>query len=298
MVRTQITRGDSVSMKGICELDEAVNAENKNNLMLVDCLNFSFRYKHRGQTDFAADYLRTIGSFARSYGAKEVILLTDYKKSVYREHVDPEYKANRKALKEAQTEEEAAKFLDFLKGFEAAMELAQTMYPLLKFKYVEADDLAAYLVKKLAHKFKHTWLISSDGDWDLLLAENVSRFSFVTRREYTLDNFFDNHHCDNPEQFVSMKVLEGDKGDNIIGIESVGPKRAYNLVREHGSAMDIYENMPLAGKQKFIQNINASEDRILTNYELVDLVSFSEEAIAFANPENLNILDEFIGKYL
>jgi hypothetical protein len=52
-------------MKGIFELDEMQGFDDPcENLVLVDCLNLAFRYKHKGQTDFAADYLRTITSLA------------------------------------------------------------------------------------------------------------------------------------------------------------------------------------------------------------------------------------------
>lgn len=281
----------------IFELDEVANAPERENLMLVDCLNFSFRFKHRGMTDFAAEFLTTIDSFAKSYGAKDVILLADKKQSSFRREVSPDYKGNRKEAYKDQTEEEKAQVAAFFEGYERALELAQTRYPLLRFEYVEADDLAAYLVKKISDKYQHTWLISSDGDWDLLLREDVSRFSFVTRKEYTLFNFYDMHNCDSPEQFISVKVLQGDTGDNVAGIDGIGAKRAYNLTRQYGSAMDIYEQIPLDGKQKFIQNINNSEDKILQNYELMDLLEFCETAIEHPNPDNLNELEEFISNY-
>lgn len=279
------------------ELDEVVNAPERNNLMLVDCLNLSFRYKHRGLTDFAAEFLTTIRSLAKSYGAKEVVLLSDRGSSAYRKDLSAEYKGNREEKYKDQTEEEKKKVLEFFEGFERALELSKEVYPLLRFKKVEADDLAAYLVRELSPKFEHTWLISSDMDWDLLLSENVSRFSFVTRKEYTLENFYEYHNCETPEDYISIKVLQGDSGDNVKGIPQVGAKRAYNLVREHGSALDIYEKIPLEGSQKFITNINSSGETLLLNYELMDLVEFCDEAIGFPDSNNIKELEEFVRKY-
>jgi len=275
------------------ELDEIVNAPEQNNLLLVDCLNFAFRFKHRGLTDFAAEYLNTIHSFAKSYGARTVVLLADKKYSKFRKHISPDYKGGRKDKYKDQTPEEEAQVKAFFEGYEKALELANKQFPNLRFAYVEADDLAAYLVKKVSHRYEHTWLISSDGDWDELLADNVSRFSFVTRKEYTIDNFYELHGCDDPEQFISLKVLQGDSGDSVAGIEQVGAKRAYNLLREHGSALDIYDKIPLEGKQKFIQNVNESGDLILMNYELMDLPAFCEDAIAFPDSNNLVEIEEF-----
>ena len=285
------------TMKGILELEcEDIQPVEEENLMIVDCLNLSFRYKHRGQTDFASDYLRTINSLAKSYGAKTVVLAADWKSSAFRKDVSADYKSNRKALYKDQTPEEKKKFADFFEGYEKSLTLAQKSYPMLRFLNVEADDIATYLVKQVKQKYKHTWLISTDRDWDLLLDENVSRFSYVTRKEYTIGNFYDEHGCDTPEQYISVKVLQGDAGDGVIGVPLVGAKRAYNLIREHGSALDIFTSLPLEGTQKFIANINASDDLILRNYELMDLLSYCEEAIAFPNPDNIAEIQEFCDK--
>ena len=280
-------------MIGLCELDQVVNAPAKENLVLIDALNFAFRFKHRGATDFAAEYLKTINSFAKSYGAEHVVLLADKKQSKFRKHLDDGYKGGRKDKYKDQTPEEKAQVQAFFEGYELALELAQTQYPMLRIEYVEADDLAAYIVKEHAHKYEHVWLISSDGDWDLLLRDNVSRFSFVTRKEYTLDNFYELHGCDSPEQYISVKVLQGDSGDSVKGIEGAGIKRSYNLVKEYGSALDIYSMLPLDGKQKLIQKINDSGDLILLNYELMDLLAFCEDAIVFPDSTNLTTVEEF-----
>jgi 5'-3' exonuclease len=277
----------------IFELDQVANAPEVENLLIVDCMNFAFRFKHRGKTDFAAEFLTTINSFASSYSARTVVLLADKKYSKYRKNLDEGYKGGRKDKYKDQTDEEKAQVEAFFEGYEKALELAESQYPLLRFAYVEADDTAAYLVKHISHKFEHTWLISSDGDWDLLLRDDVSRFSFVTRKEYTLDNFYELHGCDSPEQYISVKVLQGDSGDSVQGIPGVGAKRAYGLVREYGTALDLYDQLPIVGKQKMIQKINESGELILLNYELMDLLAYCDDAIAFPDENNLKIMEEF-----
>jgi 5'-3' exonuclease len=275
----------------IFELDGVKDLPEEENLMIVDCLNLSFRYKHRGQTEFSGDYLRTIKSLARSYGAKQVVLTADKGKSAYRLDIRPEYKSGRKEKYKDQSEEEKQKVKEFFDGYERALELTAEKYPLLRLKGVEADDLAAYIVKHYKHKYKNVWLISSDKDWDLLLDDNVHRFSFVTRKEYKTDTFYEDHGCDTPEQYVCCKALMGDDGDTIAGIPSVGAKRAYNLTTQYGSAMDLVDAIPLEGKQVVIQNINKSADLILDNLLLVDLLSYCEDAIEFVG--GLNEVEKF-----
>lgn len=282
-------------MKDLFELDALTNApivEIPENLMLVDCLNLAFRFKHRGQTEFSAEFLRTITSLAKSYSAKQVVLLADWGHSSYRRNVYPGYKMGRAEKYKDQTPEEEQKVKEFFDGYERALEVAASVYPLVRMKNVEADDLAAYIVKNHSFKFKDVWLISSDADWDLLLKHNVHRFSFVTRVEYTLGNFYETKGCDTPEQYISIKALQGDAGDSVPGIPLVGIKRAYGYVKEYGSALDLYEAIPLPGKQQVVANINASADLILTNYELMDLLSYCETAIAYPDENNLTTLEE------
>lgn len=273
----------------IMELDEVANAPEKENLMIVDGLNLAFRFKHRGLTDFKAEYLRTVQSLAKSYGAKKVVIAQDIGSSSFRRELHPGYKQDRKDKFKNQTPEEEQAFLDFFKGFEETMKFCEenSNYEIVGYKGVEADDIAAYIVKNQKDKYPHIWLISSDADWDLLLSRNVSRFSFVTRKEYTLDNFYEYHSCDSPEEFVSIKVLVGDIGDSIYGIPNVGVKRAYNLLRTYGTALDLHDSIPLEGKGKVIQNINDSKDLIMLNYQLIDLLSFCEDAIGEENLKDL-----------
>lgn len=271
---------------------------NKRNLVIFDSLNLAFRWKHRGTTEFAAEFLRTIASMADSYKGVDVVIAADKGQSSYRLEVSPDYKGDRKDKYKDQTEEEATQAKLFFEGFEKALDLVKLTYPLVRFKGVEADDIAAYLVSKLEAHYDNIWLISTDRDWDLLLSDKVHRFSYVSRKEFNLENYYEEHNCENPEEYISMKALMGDSGDSVAGIEGIGPKRAFNLIREHGSALDIYSSIPLAGKQKFIQKINESGDLICKNIELMDLQSFCAEAVAHPDPQNLVDLNNLIDKLI
>jgi|APSaa5957512535_1039671.scaffolds.fasta_scaffold01156_3 5'-3' exonuclease len=274
--------------------DLKANGE-RTNLLVVDGLNLAFRYKHNGSTNFAADYLRLIQSLAQSYQACKVIVTSDWGKSSYRLGIDEEYKGNRKKLRETQTDDEKQAFKAFMEEFNRTMTLVGEVYPVVKFKGVEADDIASYIAKKFPNSdLEHCWLVSSDKDWDLLITNKVSRFSYVTRKETTMENFEEIHSC-SPEEFISMKCLMGDSGDNVKGIAGVGAKRAYCLIKEHGSAFDIWDQIPLPGNYVYIKNVNQSEDLILTNYKLMDLLSYCEEAIG---DDNLKELDNTLGRYI
>ena len=278
-------------MKSFQEITTATNT-----LLIVDSLNLAFRYKHSGATDFAEDYLRTVNSLKKSYKASHVIMACDQGASSYRKALYPEYKQNRKDKQAEQTEAEAAAFELFFEDFLATLEhiKANTDYPVIKFQGVEADDIAAYIVsQKNLMGFDEIWLISSDKDWDLLVEPGVSRFSYVTRKEVTHDNWT-NHYDWTQDEYISVKCLMGDTGDNVFGVPSIGPKRAHSLVEEFGSTWDIIASIPLNGKYKYIQELNKCKDQLQLNYQLMDLVTHCEEAVGVDNCKTIdNILENY-----
>jgi len=258
------------------------------NLLIIDGLNLAFRYKYANKKDFAPLYVKTVQSLAKSYDAGKVIVLGDGGSS-YREDIYPEYKGNRKELRAKQTQQEADDFKDFLDEFGVAFELLGLHYETFRFKGVEADDIAAYLVKYYSDNYEHTWMISSDKDWDLMIADNVSRFAYTSRKEITLDTW-DQFYDYSPEQHISIKVLMGDKGDNVPGVEGIGEKRANVILKDYETAYDVYANLPINSKYKYIQNLNSFGDKLLLNYQLMDLLTYCEDAIGQENIDKIDAI--------
>ena len=254
------------------------------NLLIVDGLNIAFRWKHQGVLDFKYDYIRTVESLAKSYNAGQIIILADGG-SFYRKEIFPEYKANRKEKYADQTEQEAKEFEMFMAEFSNTLTLLKEKYPVFQFKGVEADDIAAYIVKEF--DYDDCWLISSDKDWDLLISDKVSRFSTVTRKETTVHNWDEHYDFEIPD-YITFKCLTGDKGDNVPGIPGIGPKRAVQLMEQYGDVFDIYGACPIDGKYKYIQNLNENAEQLLMNVELMDLLTYCNEAIGKENTEVIN----------
>ena len=267
------------------------------NLLIVDGLNVAFRWKHSRQLEFKHDYVRTVESLAKSYNCGNIVVLADGG-STYRKSIYPEYKANRKDRYAEQTEEEKKEFEQFMGEFsDTFSQLEKRGHLTIKQKGLEADDLAAWIVgKRKEFGIDEIWLISSDKDWDLLISDDVSRFSTVTRKETTVHNW-DEHYDFDKEYFLTFKCLAGDTGDNIPGIAGVGPKRAAQLIEQYGDLFDIYNACPIDSRYKYIQSLNDSADRLLLNAELMDLESYCEQALLEANM-NLEDLSSKIHGYL
>ncbi len=261
------------------------------NLLIVDGLNVAFRWKHQNILDFKYDYIRTIESLAKSYNAGTIIVCADGGSS-YRKEIYPEYKANRKERFADQTEQEAKEFEMFMAEFSDTLTLIKKKYPVFHFRGVEADDIAAYITQSA--EYDDCWLISSDKDWDLLISDKVSRFSTVTRKETTVHNW-DEHYDFEIEDYITFKCLTGDKGDNVPGVPGVGPKRAVQLMEQYGTVFDIYDACPIDGKYKYIQAVNENAEQLLTNVELMDLVTYCEDAIG---EENKEVINNTLGKIL
>lgn len=279
------------SFKQITELDPKA-------LMLVDSLNLAFRYKHSGALKFIDDYQRTVESLRKSYKCEKVIITCDQGSSSYRLGLDPLYKSERKEKQANNTEEEELAFQLFFEEFLRVIDKYREddKFPVLQFARVEADDIAAYIVR-VAKQYgvERIVLISTDRDWDLLIQDSVIRFSYITRKETRIDNW--SEHYDWPlEHYVDIKCLQGDKGDSVPGVDKIGPKTALKLLNQYGGIFDIADSLPIPGKYVYIKNLNEfGKDRLLLNMQLMDLVSYCGDAIG---QENCKHVEETLERYL
>lgn len=267
-----------------------VSQEGFNNALLVDALNLSFRYmRGNNNKSFHDKYIETIRSLARSYECSDIIVCYDIGSSSYRKGLLPEYKDNRKEKYKDQTEEEKEDIRAFFEEYNKSIETLKTIYPTIGFQGVEADDIIAYICSKQEEfNLGDIWIISSDRDLDQLITDKISRFSFITRKEITADNW-STHYDHTIAEHIDIKCLEGDKGDNVMGVPGVGPKKAHQLVQTYGGVYDIHGQLPIDSKYKYIQNLNEFGDKLLLNMQLMDLPTFCEEAVG---EDNIKIIQE------
>jgi len=246
------------------------------NLLLIDANNLSYRWLQRpNYSSFGDDFVRTIQSLSKSYEAKRTVVCFDFGKSYYRMDMHEEYKGTRK---KPQDEEEAKKYEEF---FAVLNDLPEQLdEEVLKFRGVEADDILAYMVKKYEQtdEYDHIWIVSSDRDLYQLVSEKTSIFNIFGRREITNGSMLEDMNI-SPELYLLSRYIEGDKSDNILGIEGIGPKRAQALAKEYETLPNLIEALPIKGRAKYIQNLNAGKDTLIRNEKLINLRKYCEEAI-------------------
>jgi len=257
----------------------------KKRVIVIDALNLGFRWKHQNRVEFAEDYIKTVNSLASSYNCGTIILACDKGSSTYRKGIYPEYKLDRKLKYENQSEEEKLAFEIFFTEMNKVLDIFRNTDIVLQYDGVEADDIAGYLSTNA--EVEHMWLISSDRDWDLLVGPKVSRFSYINRRESTFDTWEDTHEF-SIQDYITIKCLTGDKGDNIPGIPGIGEKRAVSLLQEFGNVFDIYDACPINSNYKHIQTLNENKELLLRNFEIMDLTTYAREAIGEENILDIN----------
>ena len=246
-----------------------------NNLVIIDANNLSYRWLQRpNYGSFGADFIRTIQSLSKSYEAARTIVCFDFGKSYYRMDMHEEYKGTRK---KPQDEEEIKKYEEF---FAVLNDLPEQLdEEVLKFRGVEADDILAWITQNVSDKYDHTWIISSDRDLYQLVDENISIFNIFGRREVTMQSLRDDFDV-SPSEYMLSRIIEGDKSDNILGIDGIGPKRAQTLAREYKTLDALLEALPIKGRSKYIQNLNAGHDTLVRNEKLINLKKYCEDAIS------------------
>lgn len=317
--------------------------ENSNNLLVIDAMNLSFRWKHErfklpeamasGLNEqfaegnlseeelrenvheyfreegayFGEEFRDTILSIAASYNAPRVIITADSGKSAYRRALYPEYKANRDAKVELNSVTDDAVFAVFFKMYMDILDNEiQEAGDLIRFPGVEADDIAAYIINHTdaTTRYDHVWLVTSDKDWDLLLRKNVSRFNWSTKRtwknvtktgprprEITLENWSE-HYIYPAQDHLFAKCLEGDEGDNVPGVDGIGPVRALALITKYTTLGNLVSNLPLKGAAQYIKNLNEFKPMFELTTKLMDLNTYCADAML--NSQNKQAIEALI----
>ena len=258
--------------------DDLVDVENQKtqpkSLLLIDGNNLAYRWLQRkNYNSFQDDYLRTIESLSKSYNAERTIVCFDFGKSYYRMELLDSYKGNR--IK-PQEEEEQKHYEEF---FACLNDIPNMLpYQTLKFRGLEADDIITFLTQNISPNYEHTWIVTSDRDMYQLLSDRISIFNIFSKKEIDIAYFLETYSLV-PEEYLFSRILEGDKSDNIIGVEGVGPKRAQQLAKEYKTLDNLLKALPLKGKSKYISNLNSSKEKLLINEQLISLKKYNQKVI-------------------
>jgi 5'-3' exonuclease len=207
------------------------------------------------------------------------------------------YKKNREVKRAARTETEVEEETEFENKFNIFRNFitTSTNCTILQNNKLEADDVIAGFIQ--SHPSDHHTILSSDGDFEQLLANNVVQYNGMADELITLNGIFKGNGkqvtdkktglpkaCPDPEWSVFEKSVRGCSTDNVFS--------AYPGVREKGSKNKVglreafedrhkkgysYSNLMM---QRWVDHNNV-EHRVIDDYNrnrtLVDLTAQPDE---------------------
>lgn len=187
--------------------------------------NHFYKGKHIGAIFHFIDTLRR--SFETHKLDKIVVFWDGEEGSLSRKKIYHLYKENRKTR--IKTEEEINSYNTQRNRVKQYLE--ELFVRQGEFEYCETDDCIAYYVQNSPNEKKIIY--SSDGDLTQLVSENTQVYNPSHKKLYKINDVIIYEHEEIKIENVSLvKILCGDKSDNISGIKNMGIKRLITLVPE------------------------------------------------------------------
>lgn len=239
--------------------------------------------------------LQLLHKLLRKYPGSKPLVLWDG--ASWRSMNFPEYKATRERDHTPAYEralEQKAEAKKQMPGLQKALTLLGVDQ--IKASNMEADDLAAICADKFVARGDKVMLISGDKDWIQLVGPNVGWFDPINDRRILTPEDAEpiiKAKVSNFRQFVEIKALMGDAGDNVPGVGGVGAVYAQQFIDTWGSWAN-FSNMIVDGTidvenlPKALRNLVEDEDKQIAfgrNLELVDLRTTARPA-----PINLRVI--------
>tara|TARA_A100001015_G_C14900687_1_gene676274 strand:+ start:82 stop:1068 length:987 start_codon:yes stop_codon:yes gene_type:complete len=266
--------------------------------ILVDTANTFFRARHviNGDADvkLGMAFHITLNSIKKAWqdfdGTHVVFCLEG--RSWRKDHYEP-YKRNRQVARDALTEKQQEEDTVFWEAFDTFKDFVadKTNCTVLQHKELEADDLIAGWIQQ--HPDVDHVVVSTDTDFQQLIAPNVKLYNGVQDVTSTHEGFFDKKGnpvidkktkeakaAPDPQWLLFEKCMRGDTSDNVFsaypGVRKKGTKNKVGL-------LEAFEDKDLKGYnwnnlmlQRWVDH-NGEEHRVLDDYErnriLIDLTA-------------------------
>lgn len=298
------------------EKQEPVELYKNSRVLIVDSLNTFLRsftaISHINPSGAhiggLGGFLKSIGSAIKQLHPTRIILVFDGQGgSTNKRYLYPDYKANRHITKisnwdafDSQEEEsesitaQIVRLVDYLKCLPV---------DLVVIDKVEADDVIGYLTGKFEEK---VYVLSTDQDYLQLVSDNVSVFSPIKKIIYGPAEVVKEYGIP-PHNFLTHKIIVGDKGDNVPGVKGIAAKTLIKLfpaiaTEERITLKDLLQECE--GKDKRYADVYNFRKQLEVNQKLMDLQNpnipeADKEALdaIVASPKNTFDPDCFIKLY-
>ena len=194
-----------------------------------------------------------------------VAVAWDLRGPTFRSEQYPEYKAQRESPPDL-----FASQLPLIREVLDVMQINQLSVP-----GFEADDVIATLATQAKKEGWETVVVTGDRDAFQLAEPAVT--VLYTRRGISdtveaTPQWIEERYGVTPEKYVEYAALRGDTSDNLPGVPGVGEKTASKLLTNYGSLEGVFDHLD-EQSPKLRENLAASEEQVMLNRELMQLVT-------------------------
>lgn len=161
---------------------------------------------------------------------------------------------------------------DVMQQLKYAHQIASLIgYPFINNETYEADDILGMVSRFVNERGMDMVIASSDKDMYQLVNEQT--FIFSPRGRDLVDKpWMQATYKLTPEQWIELKMLQGDRSDNIPGIPGIGEVTALQLMQQFGSIEEIYGHLPQI-KNSVRKLLEGGKDVLPLTRELVTIVT-------------------------
>lgn len=230
----------------LAELNSDKTTSKNSRVLIVDSMNTFLRsfsiIQHLNPNGHhvggLVGYLKSVGYAIKLYRPTRVILVFDGQgNSTNKQYLYADYKANRKTNKvnnwkvfdtKAEESESMANQMGRLIEY-----LTQLPVSLIAIPKIEADDTVGYLCQKFEAdpEVNEVTIMSADKDFLQLVSDKVQIYSPTKKKTYKTKDVLEEYMI-HSHNFINYKLLMGDAGDNVPGVQGLGPKKLVKLFPE------------------------------------------------------------------
>lgn len=140
----------------------------------------------------------------------------------------------------------------------------------------EADDLLGTLAAEADRQGMAPVIISGDRDLLQLATDNIKIRIPKTKSGNTIVEDYNANDVKTvygvtPVEFIDVKALMGDTGDNVPGVPSIGEKTAIKIIQEYGTLENAIEHAAQIKPKKASENLAAYKEQALKSKWLVTI---------------------------
>jgi len=240
-------------------------------------------------TGLLTGFTNFIATLQKEHDSDYIVFAIDTKGDTFRNKIDSNYKANRKAPPPELTIQ-----------LPIAIDWIGKMgYKTLGMSGFEADDMIATVAKLAVEQGYKVRVVSHDKDlYQLIEDERIVVVDAIKRKNMDENACFEKYGV-TPKQFIDYQSILGDTADNVPGVKGIGKVGAEKLLKEYDTLDKIYENVGTikgATQKKLIESKEKaymSKELVTLKNDVFDSFDFEEYTMDVEHPF-LNIYDELV----